>query len=359
MADSDDLISFIASAAGEENLRIEESFGDGFVRLRVAEAERRQAKQDIRFIEDAVVELLRNARDAGATALFVASFKTGETRTIVCIDNGSGIPDSMRERIFDARVTSKLESMRMDQWGVHGRGMALYSIRQNALEAYVVSTTVGGGTAISASFDTNALSERADQSTWPVLGKDDDGEPVCVKGPRNIIRTVAEFALAERNTCAVYLGTPTEIAATLYQQSLSADCSAPGSFLEDPSTFSVCERMGTAADAVDFVSIARSLGLELSERTAQRIMSGRIPALPSVASRLLNTQGCTGERRIDLAQDRRGLKIAPDDAEEFKDALEKAFEILGEKYYLELQGSPRIRVSKDRITVVFDIDKGE
>ena len=53
---------------------------------------------------------------------------------------------------------------RMDQWGVHGRGMALYSIRHNALEAYVVSTMVNGGTAISVSFDTNSLSERADDT---------------------------------------------------------------------------------------------------------------------------------------------------------------------------------------------------
>ena len=359
MAESDDLISFIASAAGEENLRIEESFGDGFVRLRVAEAERRQAKQDIRFIEDAVVELLRNARDAGATALFVASFKTGETRTIVCIDNGSGVPEAMRKRIFDARVTSKLETMRMDQWGVHGRGMALYSIRHNALEAYVVSTMVNGGTAISVSFDTNSLSERADQSTWPVLGKDDDGEPCCVKGPRNIIRTVAEFALAERNTCAVYLGTPTEIAATLYERSLGAEYSAPDSLLADPASLALCDRIGAAADAADFVSIARTLGLELSERTAQRIMAGRIPALPSVASRLLATQERADERRVDLARDRRGLKIASDDAAEFQEALEKAFEVLGEKYYLELQYSPRVRVAGDRITVTFDIDKGE
>lgn len=359
MAESDDLISFIASAAGEESLRIEESFGDGFVRLRVGEAERRQAKQDIRFIEDAVVELLRNARDAGATALFVASSKTGESRTVVCIDNGSGVPESMRERIFDARVTSKLESMRMDQWGVHGRGMALYSIRQNALEAYVVSTMVHGGTSISASFDTNALSERTDQSTWPVIGKDDAGEPCCVKGPRNIIRTVSEFALAERNVCAVYLGTPTEIAATLYEQSLGVDPSPSDSFLIDPSSLPLCDRIGAAADAADFVSIARSLGLELSERTAQRIMAGRIPALPSVASRLLSTQEPLGERRIDLVRDRRGLKIAAEDAGEFQKALEKAFKVLGEKYYLELQHSPRVRVARDRITVTFDIDKGE
>ena len=66
MADSQELISFIAQMTGEANLRVEENLGEGFVRLRVSEAERRQAKHDIQHVEDIVIELLRNARDAGA-----------------------------------------------------------------------------------------------------------------------------------------------------------------------------------------------------------------------------------------------------------------------------------------------------
>ena len=52
------------------------------MRLRVAEAERRQAKHDIRCIEDVVIEMLRNARDAGARHIYVASSREGDTRTI-------------------------------------------------------------------------------------------------------------------------------------------------------------------------------------------------------------------------------------------------------------------------------------
>ena len=55
MADGNDLISFIASMSGEGNLRVEENLGDGFVRLRVSEAERRQAKHDIQQVEDIVL----------------------------------------------------------------------------------------------------------------------------------------------------------------------------------------------------------------------------------------------------------------------------------------------------------------
>ena len=67
MADgSDDLLGFVASMGGERALRVEENLGEGYVRLRVAEAERRQAKHDVRCVEDIVIEMLRNARDAGA-----------------------------------------------------------------------------------------------------------------------------------------------------------------------------------------------------------------------------------------------------------------------------------------------------
>ena len=101
-----DLVDFVASMGGERSLRVEENFGDGFVKLRVSEAERRQAKHDIRCIEDVVVEMLRNSRDAGARRIFVATFRDGSTRKLTILDDGSGVPESMQDRIFDARVTS-------------------------------------------------------------------------------------------------------------------------------------------------------------------------------------------------------------------------------------------------------------
>ena len=82
------LMDFVASMGGERKLRVEENLGAGFVRLRVAEAERRQAKHDIRCAEDAVVELLRNSRDAGAQRIFVATSRTGDLRTITVLDDG-------------------------------------------------------------------------------------------------------------------------------------------------------------------------------------------------------------------------------------------------------------------------------
>ena len=130
-----DLASFVEATCGNGALRVEENLGAGYVRLRVAEAERRQAKHDIRCIEDVVIEMLRNARDAGARHIYVASSREGDTRTIVMLDDGSGIPANMHDRIFEARVTSKLESVHVDRWGVHGRGMALFSVRENVESA--------------------------------------------------------------------------------------------------------------------------------------------------------------------------------------------------------------------------------
>ena len=145
MSDVAELVDFISAAGQERSLRVEEDLGGGYVRLRVSEAERRQARHDIRCVEDAVIELLRNARDAGARHVYLATSKDGDVRTLVVLDDGRGIPKGLRERIFDARVTSKLDSVHVDRWGVHGRGMALFSVRENALSAEVMASAPGAG----------------------------------------------------------------------------------------------------------------------------------------------------------------------------------------------------------------------
>ena len=362
MADGNDLISFIASMSGEGNLRVEENLGEGYVRLRVSEAERRQAKHDIRHVEDIVVEMLRNARDADASRVYLATAKEGDTRTLLFVDDGSGVPDDMRELIFDARVTSKLESMKMDRWGVHGRGMALYSISQNAEEARVVASGAGLGSSFLVTVDTSSLPERADQSSWPHAAKDEDGVFTCVRGPHNIIRAACEFACEELHGCDIYLGTPTAIAATMFAHATGDLDASRLLFCDSEAALPVCQRLAYASDAGEFIRIASSLGLDISERTAHRILAGQIPALRSVASRLLRERGATSARRpaeVDLAADRRGLRISKDDLARFSRAVERDFSDLARGYYLEMQGQPKIRVGKDAITVTFPISKEE
>lgn len=359
MSDGNDLISFIASMSGEGNLRVEENLGAGYVRLRVSEAERRQAKHDIQHVEDIVVEMLRNARDAGARNIYLATAKEEGVRTLLFLDDGSGVPDNMRDRIFDARVTSKLESMRMDKWGVHGRGMALFSIKQNVKTAEVVTSFVSGGSSFRVTVDTAALSERADQSSWPQAAKNDEGTLCCVKGPHNINRAVCEFACEELHGCDVYLGTPTEIAATLYAHACKRVDTTRLLFLDSEESLPVVDRLTCAADAGDFIRIASSLGIDISERTAHRILGGSISPLKSIASRLLREKGPQQavNDEIDLCRDRRGLKIAKEDIASFSRVMERDFADLASRYFLSLSKEPRVRVTKDRITVTFDIEK--
>lgn len=356
-----DLIDFVASMGGDRTLRVEENLGDGFVRLRVAEAERRQAKHDIRCIEDVVIELLRNARDAGARHIYVATTREGTHRTLVMLDDGSGIPEDMQSRVFEARVTSKLESVHMDRWGVHGRGMALYSVSENAESARVVSSAPGKGTSIQVVTDSSALSERADQSTWPTVARDDDGTQCCARGPHNIVRTCCEFALEERGTCEVYLGSPAEVAATARART---PLSVEGSdllFLDSLAELPVLERLHAAADASELLEVATSLGLDMSERTAHRIVAGQVKPLRSVLARLTH-QGDDAPQvphDVDLVRDRRGLRLSKPDMEEFSRVMERDFSVLGDRYFLRLAKDPKVRVSGHKITVTFDLEEDD
>lgn len=350
---NDDLLSFVESVVGEEPLRVEESLGDGFVRLRVSEAERRQAKHDIRSIEDATIEILRNARDAGATTIYLATSREGDQRVLTCIDDGCGMPATMAERIFEARVTSKLDSMAMDRWGVHGRGMALFSIRHNALESRVCASAPDLGTSLIARFDCASVNERADQSTWPKIAKNENGRFVTVKGPHNILRTAIDFSLDSRKRLDVYLGSAADILATLLARGRATQNSEPADGVP------IWCRPSLAANAQELVQVAGELGLSVSERTAYRVLAGDVePLLPlDVCALEVGYARHGSTKEVDLGKDCRGLKVGASDLEDFSHEMERSFDLLAQRYYLQLRGEPKVRVGHDAITVTFEIDK--
>ncbi len=303
------LVDFVVSMGGEKSLRVEENF------------------------------LLRNSRDAGARHIYVATYRDGDTRYLTMLDDGSGIPESMQDRVFDARVTSKLESVHMDRWGVHGRGMALFSVRENAQEARVVSSAPEKGASIQVVTDATKLRERADQSTWPSVGVDEDGNQAVTRGPHNIVRTCCEFALEERGRCEVFVGSPAEICATARRRVTPTVEGSALLFIDSLEELPVLERLRAAADASELFSQATSLGLDMSERTA-----------------LLHKSG--GEaREVDLAKDRRGLQVSADDVDEFSRIMERGFSFLSDRYYLTLASDPKVRVTRGKVTVTFDIDE--
>lgn len=361
-----DLEAFVDSVCTESHLRVETDFGDGFVRLRTSEAERRQAAHDIRSSEDIVIEMLRNARDAHARTIFLAVGREGDARRITMIDDGDGIPSAMHERVFEPRVTSKLDTVHMDKWGVHGRGMALYSVKVNATEARVLASDKGLGCAMHVETDLRTLPERADQSTFPTFERTEAGT-YTMRGPRNIVRTATEFALECRKSCTVYWGSATEIAATLYEFGASTMSPSARAFCKDVNELPVCKRLCIASDPFTFSQIAASLGLALSERSARRILNDEIEPIESLAERVrshelastpTDDKASAEERTRAKARkaDSRSLKIDSEDKLLLSRACEAAFADLAQRYYLEPLGAPDVHVgpSEIKITVRFD-----
>ena len=121
----------------------------------------------------------------------------------------------------------------------------------------------------------------------------------------------------------------------------------------------VLERLKAAADASELLDVCLSLGLEMSERTAHRIVAGQIKPLRSVLARLTHKGDPTASREVDLARDRRGLKLSKDDAEEFSRIMERGFSFVAKRYYLSLAADPKVKVTPRRITVTFDLDESD
>lgn len=363
MAD-DALAEFIDEASQESRLRVDEDLGGGFVRLRLSEAERRQAAQDIRSSEDILVELLRNARDAHARRIYVALARDGARRLMTVVDDGDGIPEAMQQRVFEPRVTSKLDSAHMDKWGMHGRGMALFSIDANAEQARVACSEPGCGCAICVATDTDRLGERADQSTMPTFELKEDGV-AAMRGPRNLLRVCAEFALETRGECTVFCGSPAEVAATLYSFGMATTTPSQRAFSRTSEGMPLAKRLALAADADQLAAVCQELGLPLSSRTARRIMDGQVAALAPMdellKERFEREQAASARKRgrarakASPGSGRRRLKLAPEDERELIERVEAAYADLAGRYYLDPAVKPELSVSGGALRLAIPI----
>ena len=304
------------------------------------------------------MELMRNARDAHASSIFIATSKEKGKRSITVIDNGCGIPAKMHHLVFEPRVTSKLDTNHMDAWGMHGRGMALYSISVNAENAYVADSDSDLGTAVKVVASLENLSEKADQSTFPTFTLSESNN-VHVTGPKNILRTVCEFAIDSRAHCQVYIGSPSEICATLYGYGISALSTIERLFCRDVKALPLTKRLATAADPAMFAEIAEEIGLEISTRTARRVLDGEIDSLDPILERVVIDEAPTKRRRSKGkgSQDQRGLKVSAQDRESFSGAVMDAFEDIAQKYYLEAAVEPKLSVRRDLMTISIPIVK--
>jgi histidine kinase/DNA gyrase B/HSP90-like ATPase len=262
--------------------------GSGFARLAGPEGARRHPSR-LRHVEDALFELLRNARDAGAERVYVASTLKGRRyRVLSVIDDGSGIPETHRDLIFEPGVTSRHLSPVSDPLnpeGVpHGAGLSLYHIRNAALDVRLLSAS--SPTAIKVTFDTRALPERALQS---------GSRP----SRSNLQATLQRFAALPGLT--LYHGPPSRILATLLDNHIIRWYDTASSLRER----------------------ARGLGLDVSLRTAQRVWRGEVKpvvAVPPAAGVELG-----GERRSRrTAEDGPVLELGEEESGAVADILRRA-----------------------------------
>ena len=197
-------------------------------------------------------------------------------------------------------------------------------------------------------------------------GGGDDAEARGVGGERTFAGGIkktfgGEFALEERGACEVYLGSPAEIVATARARVRRSSDASELLFSDTLESLPVLERLSAAADASDLREQAALLGLEMSERTAHRIVSGQICPLRSVLSTIMRSDDTSSKQphEIDLLRDRRSLRVSKPDLEEFSRVMERSFDLLAERYYLSLSSAPKVSVGRGRITVTFDLEESD
>ncbi len=360
MSEKDDiksLLNFVAEIAGDGFLKIEEDFGSGFVRLKLSEADRRQAKHDIRGVEDIAIELLRNSRDANSNIIFFATSKEqSDLRRISVIDDGEGIPRQLHEKVFEPRVTSRLNRIVEDEYGVHGRGMALYSIKEASQSASIRLSAPRKGCVVNIVVDLGKLPEKKDQSTLPKVKR--RGGEVILTGPRNLPRTIAEFALSDPNI-EIYYGSAAEILSTMYWLSrpISKGKSVGETMVNPDIKFWQC--VGCLEDAGSLSKFACDrLGLAVSERNASRIIRKEIKPLAP----LLDLVG-EGNKKANAIPELEGElpianRIGKEDVESLAAAIENAFRGIGEKYFLKAE-SLDIKKKTNTLSIVIKLaDRG-
>jgi Histidine kinase-, DNA gyrase B-, and HSP90-like ATPase len=226
--------------------------GAGFARLTGVEGARRGPSR-ITHVEDALLELVRNARDAGAARIYVAStLKDRRYRTITVIDDGHGIPESHRDLVLEPGVTTRhlnpITNPDDPTSSAHGAGLSLYQIQNLSLKTKVLSTS--SPTSIQATFDTTSLPERSLQATTRPSNT-------------NLRATLANLAANTHSPqLHAYYGPPARILATLLHHRI----------------------IQTKRGSVALREAALKLGLGVSMRSVQRILRGEVRPVREVSA---------------------------------------------------------------------------
>jgi Histidine kinase-, DNA gyrase B-, and HSP90-like ATPase len=265
--------------------------GAGFARLTGVEGARRTPSR-ITHVEDALLELVRNARDAGAANIYVASsLRERRYRTLTVIDDGHGIPKSHRDLILQPGVTTRHLDPVTEPGDpvVHGAGLSLYQIKAHSIETRVLSTS--SPTSIQATFDTNVIPERTLQST--------------TRPSRSNLRATLERFTAHCNAkCArlhSYYGPPARILATLLHHRI----------------------IQNQRDSVGLREVAFGLGLGVSVRSVQRILRGEVRPVEGVSGGE-REEGVRGRRPVGRRDGGPVLELGEEERARIADILRRA-----------------------------------
>ena len=234
--------------------------GSGFARLTGAEGLRRGPSR-ISSVEDALFELLRNSRDAGARNIYVASvLNKRRYRTLLVLDDGAGIPEPFKELVFEPGVTSHHlppETGPGRQTGsLNASGLSLHHIKNMAIAATVPNTS--NPTTVKVTFDTDKLPENSLQSNSRA-------------SKSNLEATIRNFLYHDPNTptkTRVFFSTPSRILATLLKN-----------------------RIILRTDTNTLSDKVRSLGFRVSGRTLQRIKRGDVRPVDEVRRENFGEEG--------------------------------------------------------------------
>ena len=172
---------------------------------------------------------------------------------------------------------------------------------------------------------------------------------------------MCEFALECRRDCTVYLGSVTDVVATLYAFGLSSLTVASRAF-GHADELPVCKRLALAADPAELAGIAGSLGLALSERSARRVLDGEIAPLSPLLDRVrigndAPEPAAPRTAAPSASEDARGLKLAREDLDDFAGQVAAAYRDVAQRYYLEPDVQPEVRVGKDGIRIHIPVSK--